>query len=798
MILPYLRFSIRYLARQKFFTALHVIGLTLGVSVAIVVLIFIRYELSFDSSSRKADRTYRVNSSFKVPGHQFEIYATPGALPAVVRQEIPGVEQLAMVFPQFKSTVAITPERVFSQEHILIAEASFIDIFDVQILSGDRHALHTPYQALISESTARKFFGDADPLGKSFRYRGKYDLNIAGVFRDMPGNSSLPASIIISYLDDQEFVGNNDTWYFGGTEWTTINAVTFVVLEPQASPLDIQPKFDNIANTYVNKVQQEVHCTFSLQALTDIHLDATRFGGGPWVKAIDSKWLFIFGGIGITVLLLACVNFINLSTAQAIVRSREAGIRKTIGAGRQQLVIQFLTEPVLLIVVSGFFAIIGAIFMTDAVNLAFGKHIDFSMFTTPASVILILTVLILTGLAAGLYPAWLIARVNPVASLKPGTQRGGATIPWLRKSLVVFQFAISAVLMTIVLVIARQVDYLHSKDIGFRKDGVLIINVPGDVGKEPFVNKAKMIGGVEGVSLSRSAPLSNDHWWNTMGKITGPESESVCIISADERYTELYDLRLLSGRIPTSGDTLAEVHQVIVNQKLLQILDLGTPNEAIGKRFKWSGIAEVTGVIADFNSEPLHYGLVPTLIYQDPDVYSHANIRLNDVADLSVLGEIESAWKSEFPSESWEPKILSDQINSYYKTESTTYSTFFVFAGIAVLISCLGLLGLCVFTTARRTKEISIRKALGASVEKILILLSGHFMKLIAFGCIVAIPMAWWSIDFLLSFYAFRINITWDLLLIPIVLLIAIAFVTMLTQTVRASLADPVKNLRSE
>jgi putative ABC transport system permease protein len=801
LILPSLRFSIRYLTRQKFFTTLHIIGLTLGTGVAIVILLFIRYELSFDTWTSKADKTYRINSTLKESNNEFNLYATPRPLAGVVRTNVPGVEHVAMVFPQFRSTVAITGEKVFGQEHIAIAEPAFLDIFEIEIVRGDKQALHRPYQALISQSTAKKFFGDQDAIGNVFRYRGKFDIKVAGVFRDLPGNTSLPVSVLISYVDDTDFLRNGDTWFFGGTEWTTLYAMTFIVSDPRANPATIQSALDVIADEHINsgKKDSDPKCSLSMQSLAEIHLDSARFGGGPWVRAIDSKWLFIFAGIGVAVLFLACANFVNLSTAQAIVRSREAGIRKTIGAGRYQLIIQFLTEPVLLIFVSGALAIVVAFSITGQINLAFNKHIEFSTLTSPASMLVIFGSLVFTGLAAGVYPAWLISRVNPVASLKvEANGKGSVTISWLRKTLVIFQFAISATLMTVVFVIARQAEFLYSTDLGFRKDAILSINIPDRARMQSFLANVKMIPGVAEASLSRTAPLSNDHWWNTMGKTGAVEESTACVIYGDEHFFKLYDLQLLSGRVPTSPDRDGEVHQVVVNEKLLRVLDLGSPGQAIGRRFSWAGTAEVVGVVADFHSEPLHYGIVPAMIVQDPEVYSHASILLEDMENKAAFDKIESVWKKEFPSEPYEPRIVSDEIKSYYKSESTGYIIFMIFAGVAVLISCLGLLGLCVFATVRRTKEISIRKVLGASVDSILVLLSGQFMKVIAIACLAALPIAWFTIDFVLGFYAYHIDLTWDLLVLPMVSLILIAFITTLTQTIRAAVGDPVKNLRNE
>ena len=801
MILPSLRFSIRYLKKQSFFTTLHIAGLTLGISVAVTIFLFIKYELSFDSWSAKAGRTYRINSTWSESGRQFDLYATPLPLADVLRTEVQGLEHVAMVLPQFRSTVAISPDRVFSQENIIIAEPDFVDIFDIEVLQGDRQALRRPYQALLSRSTAQKFFGNEDPVGRSFRYRSQFDIKVSGVFRDLPGNSSLRASILMSYTDDKNFTSNGGTWYFGGAEWTTLKAITFAVLEPGADPSLVQSRLDKVAEQHINKSRpnREITAALVMQSLSDIHLDATRFGGGPWVKAMDFKWIIVFAGIGLAVLFLACVNFVNLSTAQAIVRTKEAGIRKVAGARRHQLIFQFLVEPLILILISSALAVFVSSFSIDRINQLFDREIEFSAIATPSSIVTILLALVLTAIAAGLYPAWLIACVNPATSLKPGTQVGGfASITWLRKTLVVFQFCISAVLITTVFTIGRQVDFIRAQDLGFRRDSIATIELPDKTRMKSFAERVRMIPGVKEVSLSRSAPISNDHWWNTMGTIGETEEESVCVIYGDELFYKVYGLKLISGRIPVSSVVGNEIHQVVVNEKLLHALSLGSPEEAIGKRFSWAGTAEVVGVVANFNNEPLHYEIAPALIFQDDEVYKQASIRFDGELNQSVLLAIESLWKNEFPSEPFEAKILNDEIGNFYKTESTMYNLFFVFAGVAVVISCMGLLGLSVFATVRRRKEISIRKVLGASIENILLLLSGQFMKVIGVACLIALPASWLGIDFLLGFYAFRIDLTWELLLLPMILLMVIAFITLLTQTVRASLSNPVESLKSE
>ncbi|MEO7988425.1 MAG: ABC transporter permease [Chryseolinea sp.] len=797
MIINNIQFSFRHLRRQKTNTFIHVFGLTLGISACLLIALFIHHELSFDSEQVNANQTYRINSVWKESEKQFDLYATPIPLAQTLRKDATGLKHVTQVLPQFGSVIEINGEKHFKQEHILIAEPEFFDIFKVNLIAGEgRKALSKPYQAILSEAAALKLFGKEHPVGKVFRYRNEFDITVAGVMRDFPSNTSLPATILISYVDNENFLNNGDTWYFGNLAWTKLQASTFVVLEENTSPDKIEEQLNSIANKNINaspELDKTIRGSFEMQALRDIHLDDSRFGGGPWVKAISPSWLWIFGAIGVIVLSLACINFLNLSVAQGITRAKEVSVRKVIGAKRIQLVTQFLIEACLITLVAGMLSFLTARFLLQPLNLILNKDLDYQFLQSPSIIFSFLIALLLLGIIAGLYPSLVIARFRPLELLK------SAKTSWLQQGLVVSQFTISATLAISVLLIARQVSFMRSKDLGIEKENILQVPLDDKESANAFVNKVRNIAGVKEISLSRSAPISNDHWWNTISTDETSERKSVCAVYGDANFYSVYGLQLLSGRIPqqsTIDDTL--VSKVVVNEKLLEELNLGSSQEAIGKHFWWGSEAEITGVVANFNCEPLHYAISPILIRQDPTVYTQANIKLEYVQNSSTLGDIEVAWKKYFPDGVYESKFLVEDIDAFYKTESKFYSLLLVFAALAIGIACMGLWGIASFVTLRRVKEVSIRKVLGATVSNILSLLLRQFLRPVILAGVIALPLSWYAANAILSNYAYQVSITWDLFAVPVFILIFISIVTVGAQTIKTSLTNPANNLRSE
>lgn len=798
MILHNLRFGTRHLLRQPLNSGIHIIGLTLGISVCLTIGLLLRHEFTYDDYHRKENRIFRVNASF--PAQDFNIYATPILLADEIRQHASGVERVALALPQFTSTVWISQEKVFKQSQVIIAEPTFIDIFKFEPIVGDFHkALKKPYTALLSESTASKFFGNDNPVGKSFKFRNEFNITVEGVYKDLPSNTNLPVSAILSYVDNVKYLNNGDTWYFGQSPWVKLQACTYLLLEQRQDLEAFQTQLNRIAEKNINsspEVDKDVKGQFLLQSLSNIHLEPEF--RGPWVRPIQPTWLWFFGGIGLIVLTLACINFLNLSTAQAMTRTREIGVRKVVGARKSQLMGQFLCETIILVFVAWVISVVLVKLFLPFINTLIEKQILFDLWS-PQLLITIAASIIVVGLLSGIYPAWVVARIRPALNLKSGQMSIGGS--WSRKSLVILQLGVSMVLLVIVVVTTRQVNYIKNLDLGVITKSVIGVEIPDRKRGQTFASELMRVPGVKVVSLARTQAVNDDHWWNGISANEESQSITACAIHADSHYLDVYGLKLITGTIPqdTYDTTKSKVNRVVVNENLLKSLDLGSAEEAIGKRFNWVGETQITGVISDFNTEPLRYALSPTLIVQDTSLYNMACIRLEKGSNVAAASkEIEALWKRTFPNEVFELKFLDDQVDGFYRSEEQLMSIFKIFAGIAIFISCLGIWGLAAFDIMSRTKEISIRKVLGATVSNVIKLLSGQFLRLVLISCLVALPISYYGISRFLDLFAYKVNVGWWFYALPALALLFLTMLTISILTIRAALMNPADNLRSE
>ena len=475
-----LSFTFRRFGRQKLTTSLHIVGLTLGITVCLLIGLFIRHQLSFDKYHVKADRTYRINQIWAEFGNKSYSYSTPFPLADAIRKEVSGVERVTKVHHPFQNVVEINANKKFKQDKVMMTDPEFFDVFDAAVVQGNpRQAMSRPYQAVLTESTAKKFFGSENAVGKVFKYNNDFNITVGAVIKDFPGNTHLPASLILSFSTDEKYLQTNTNQYgmvSGGS--------TFIVLPKGKKPSDALRKslrsiYDkNINNEPFMKERKGSYADMELQPLGDVHFNSKYAGGGQWVKAMSTSWLWFFGSVGFAVLILACINFINLSTAQALTRAKEVGVRKTIGAGRGQLIWQFLHEALLLVIVSGIIGVVIAKLLLPYVNNLVEENIRFDLLHSPALLISLITGILFTAFMAGLYPAWLISKFQPAETLKSGSANIGVQSVFLRKGLVIAQFTISVCLLIGLLLIGSQISYMRSKDLGFKKDNIVSIPLP--------------------------------------------------------------------------------------------------------------------------------------------------------------------------------------------------------------------------------------------------------------------------------------------------------------------------------
>lgn len=810
MITKHLQFIFRRLRKQKLHTALHLLGLSIGLTVCLLIGVFIFHELSYDGYHEKADQIYRVNQVWEEAGEISLDYSAPYPLPIAIREELPDVAHVGVAYPLSERVIEIEGGRRFKQDRIMMAEAGLLDIFDFKIIRGNaKEALATPNKAILSQATAKKFFGDADPIGKSFLYHNKYTVEVAGVMKNPPSNTHLPASMLLSYFPQSKFIlGNLENWSL------TFGACTYVVLPDDVDPLAIEGSIRSMFDIHVNNEEDTPEVAYSqLQALKDIHLQPEVDGGSKWVDAINPLWLWFFSGISLLVLVLACINFINLSTAQALTRAKEVGVRKAIGANRTQLVSQFLSEAFILILASSIIAYLLAYNFVPGINSLLEKNIDPHLLLRPVVLFAFVGFLLLTGFLTGIYPSWLISKFQPAQAIKASSNHSDRQSNFLRKALVVTQFSISGALLVALFIMSRQMNYFHNTNLGFDKENIITVDMPDVEKNEVFLRAMQQIPQIEGVSFALAAPAGEDSWTTNMHltDLDAADRQDVRIIWADESYKDLYGLQLLSGRFTTNQDSIYTSNslpreerrpKVVVNEKLIKSMQFGTPEEALGKRFviginEWK--AEIVGVMADFNISSLHEAIEPLIISPYEDYQWEASLKLQAGQDIpTILAAVKSEWEKLFPKHIYDFNFLDETIERYYEGEGRLYGLFKIFAFLALLISCLGLWGLATFAAVQRTKEIGIRKVLGASLSQLIVLLSKDFIRLIGISLVVAIPLAWYGMNKWLQNFAYSIDMEWWFFALSAMIVLGIALFTISFQSIRTARLNPINSLRNE
>jgi len=818
MIFKNLSIILRRFFRRKLTTTLHIVGLTLGITVCLLIGLFIQYELSFDAYESKADRTYRINQVWVDFGKKNFHFSTPFPLADQIRKDVPGLEYVTKVHNPFQSIIEINPTKRFKQDHVMMTDPEFLDVFDVKVVEGNAYeALRKPYQALLTQTTAKKFFGNEDPLGKTFIFNDSFNVTVGGIIKDFPGNTHLPASMLLSLSERESYVGTNTTHY-----GSVSGGSTFIVLPRGSKPgsglkTALQSIYDRFANNqpWAGKDHRE---EVEVQPLSDVHFNSKYAGGGEWVKAINTSWLWFFGSVGLAVLILACINFVNLSTAQALSRAKEIGVRKSVGAGRFQLIFQFLSEAFVLVTFSAVLAVIITKLSLPYINDLSEKQITFDILHSPLLLVSLLAGICFTTLMAGIYPAFIITRFHPATTLKTGSVNTTPQSSWLRKGLVVTQFSISVCLLIGLLLIGKQMNYMQHKDLGFDKDNIAIISVPfeQDIKKKLlFENELRNIPGIRRWSFSTSPPSGADgiHWGTVMSVVgqSDPNQKGVTTIMTDDKFCSLYELKLKAGRFFNISDTSAVSQSIpegqrfpkcVVNEKLVQELGFQSTQAALGKRF-WIGMmnwnAEIVGVVADFNVGSLHEAITPTLVTQFLPFCNKVSIKIQAGADIpATISKINAGYKKAYPSGIFEFNFLDQELDALYKADVRLYSLFKIFSALAMLISCLGLWGLITFAAQQRVKEIGVRKVLGASVPDIVSLLTRDFVILVLISIVIAAPLAWMGIHKWLQDFAYRIHIGSAAFIIAAVAAILIALITVSFQAIRAAVANPAKSLRTE
>ena len=803
MLKNYFKIAVRSLQRNKSYAILNILGLAVGIAASLLIFVVIRFQTSFDDFHEKKDQIYRVGSqSHTQDGVSYSDGVSFPVGPAL-RIDFPQIKEVACIYRngnQITIEEANKQPKIFTEDNFYYAEPEFFKMFDFGWLSGDASSsLKDPNDAVLTKATAEKYFGSwQSAIGKTIKYDNKDLYTIRGILKDVPSNSDFPLRIVVPYSAMQHtwIKSNLDDWVstFGG-------AYTFVILPPE---LSLQ-KFNTELKAFSKKHRPAEYAKDApfAQPLREIHYD-DRFGNYNG-RTFSHALIKALALIGVFLIIIACVNFINLATAQAVNRSREVGVRKVLGSNRSQLAFQFMGETALITLSAVVIAVIIAVTALPFLNKLLETNMSMSFARQPDMILFMLVVALLVTLLSGLYPAVVLSGFNPVKALKSkitSKMIGGIS---LRRALVILQFAIAQILVIGMLIVVSQMNYFKNASLGFDKAAMINIEIPSDSlskTKFDFVrNRLRSNSDIQNISFSYGSPSDGDNNWSSDFRFNhSPKNTnfSANLKWADPGYFKTYNLQFVAGRPYLESDT---VREFVVNETLLRKLGIAKPEDAIGKEINfWDGyiIANIVGVIRDFNSYSLREPMAPVVLSTWKDVYQTISLKIKSGTEKSVLSYTEKLWNEAFPDYVYEYRFLDESIANFYAQENQLSMLYKIFAGIALFISCLGLYGLVSFMAAQRTKEVGIRKVLGATAGDIIYLLSKEFTLLIVFAFVISAPIAYYIMHQWLQNYSYRISLDAYIFLLTIASSIIIAWITAGHRAVRAAIANPVKSLRTE
>ncbi|PZR34442.1 MAG: hypothetical protein DI538_16650 [Azospira oryzae] len=798
MFKSYFKIGWRSLIRNKSYSFINIAGLALSMTCGILLFTFVKHHLGFDNFHANSDRIYRIvtEQHRDVVGYTSNV---PAPLGEFFRNDFTYGEKVARIYTEQNTLITLKENHQLikhkEREGLTFAETSFFEIFNFPLLKGSfSTALTQPNTAIVTESIAQKYFGNQDPIGKSFWLDNKISFVITGVLSDLPRNTDIKSEIFVSYSTLKSY----DPWLGDETAgWGGIRSgmSCYTLLQPGVSPEKVGEELQPYVKKYRPNSKNVHH--YKLQPLSDIHFNA-QYGG-----AVNKQNLWILSVIGLFLVLTACVNFINLATAQAVKRSKEVGVRKVLGSVKSNLFWQFLSETAIITVIGAAVAVLGAFAIIPYVNDLFNSQIALHLFSDGALLLFILSLILVVTFLAGFYPGLIMAGFQPVVALKGKLSQqtvGGFNT---RRTLIISQFAISQVLIIGMVVIMNQMRYARQQDLGFDKEAIVMVPTGEDSiysNKTSLKNEMARLPGVEKVSLCFTAPASDDDWGNSIRFDNDTEEVNfrTSIKSADADYVTTFDLEIVAGRNLTPSDT---VREIMVNEALLRKLNISA-EDALGKTIHANGgrmNAPIVGVIADFHDKSFHEDISAVLLTTSSEDYSRYAIKLSGTKNLPfTLKAIEKRWTQQYPDQLFEFEFLDESIARFYREEQTMLNVIQVFSGIAIFIGCLGLYGLVSFMVTHKTKEIGIRKVLGGSVAHILWIFGKEFARLIVIAFLVAAPIGWWLMNNWLQGFKYKMPINAWTFVLAIGCSLVIAALTVGYKVLKTAYVNPVKSLRSE
>ncbi len=797
----------RNIKRHKAYSAINILGLAIGIAACLLILQYVSFELSYENFQVNKDRIYRVQQD-RFDNGKLSTQWAAGAYAAgnSFKAAIPEIEDYVKVVGNGRVTTDVKNQPL-KIEKVYFTNASFFNIFTYPLIAGNKNtALKEPFTAALSETTAKKIFGATNVVGKTLQLNRKDNYTITAVYKDAPVNTQLKPDMLLSYATYLKWTtdssGNGPE-----TAWEWDGCLTYLLLHKGVNPAVVEKKFIPVVEKGVGEDMKKYNSgvVYHLQPLTDIHL-YSHYMMEPGENG-DGKTVYLLLAIAFFIVVIAWVNYINLATARAITRAREVGVRKAVGSQRSQLIVQFLSESALL---NGFALVLALLIVLIAIpgfNELSGQQLSFSLFGNANFWVGLISLFLIGVFFSGLYPAFVLSGFKPIEVLKgklDTTKQGGL----LRKSLVVFQFAASLFLLMGTVTVYQQIQYMRKQSLGINIDQTLIVQPP-IVGLDStflqkitaFKQELQQKASVQHITVSTSIP-GEAVGWNAGGiKLVGQDEskqKQYRVIGVDYDYIKTYGLKLIAGR-PFDKSFGSDKNSVIFNQKGIEQLGFNKPADAIGKKIDfWGNQYTIEGVTENFHQQSLREAYEPLILRLIPDVNGSISIKTSAANAAKTISSVKSEWDNFFPGNTLEYFFLDDHFDEQYKADKRFGQVFGLFTSLAILVACLGLFGLASFTTLQRTKEIGIRKVLGASVGNILNLLYREFALLLWIAFIIATPLAWFTTSNWLQNYAFRISLQWTYFVLPFVIIITIAFITVSFQSIKAAVANPVKSLRTE
>ncbi len=810
MLKNYFKIAWRNLAKHKFISFINLFGLTVGLTCCLLILTYILNELSYDKYNKNAGQVYRVTRTFYNGNGEATLNLSTVAPPFgyYLPTDFPEIEKMTRLL-----NVGTTPlrykDKLINEENVYYGDENLFDVFTVDVIKGNpKTALKDPYSVMLTEETAKKYFGNEDPINKVIRAGNQFDVKVTGIYKPFPSNAHMHPNMLVSFntLKDSAVYGEENL----RTNWGNNSFFTYIMLPKNYNAERMKARFPAFIDKHMSEeygVKQPSKLTkLDLQKLTDIHLYShTDYEAEP---NGDINRVYIFSAIALFILLIACINYMNLSTARSALRAREIGIRKVVGARKKELIIQFLSESVLVTWAAIIIAFLLLYLLLPWLNKISEQHLSVNILMRWEVLMPLLLSPFIIGAISGLYPALFMSSFQPVKTLKGLFKAGGGSISF-RKVLVVTQFAISIILIITTMIVFQQLRYMQKASLGYNKEHIVTLPYYNSLNDqyESFRNTLLRNSGIKDVG--RSSRIPTGRLLDGMGAFA-PGSDSMTPVKADIRYVAAdYDF------IPTYGISMAagrnfsreygtDTSNFVINEAAMKAIGWKSAEQTVGKNFKYGFLTgHIIGVMKDFHFESLHQTIAPLILIMPANTpnnsfYNSISIKIAGSNMPSALATVRDTWQKYLADYPYQYTFLDEKFSKLYESEQKQETIFTVFACIAIFIACLGLFGLSAFAISQRVKEIGVRKVLGANVSTIVALLSKDFLKLVIVAAVIAFPIAGYVMNKWLQGFAYRVGIQWWVFLLAAFAAILIALLTVGFQAMKAALTNPVKSLRTE